>query len=87
MLFPTNKFSLELNAAICKIVFAWMVGPMEVESTTENDLGEMIASKVRIKKCRMCKTATKDFFRDDFGHLRQDPRRGEQVRNCRVPPG
>jgi len=79
-LFPTNKFSLELNAVICKIVFAWMVGPMEVESTTENDLGEMIASKVHIKKCRwlqesgctgmcvnMCKTATQDFFVNDFG--------------------
>ena len=79
-LFPTNKFSLELNATICKIVFAWMVGPMEVESTTENDLGEMIASKVHIKKCRwlqesgctgmcvnMCKTATQDFFVNDFG--------------------
>ena len=79
-LFPTNKFSLELNATICKIVFAWMVGPMEVESTTENDLGEMIASKVHIKKCRwlqesgctgmcvnMCKTATQDFFCNDFG--------------------
>ena len=79
-LFPTNKFSLELNAVICKIVFAWMVGPMTVESTTENDLGEMIASKVHIKKCRwlqesgctgmcvnMCKTATQDFFVNDFG--------------------
>ena len=37
-LFPTTKWSLELNAVITKVVFAWMVGPMEVESTAENDL-------------------------------------------------
>ena len=51
-LFPTNKFSLELNATICKVVFAWMVGPMTVEKTDENDLREEMASRVHIKKCR-----------------------------------
>lgn len=78
-LFPLNKFSLELNAKICQIVFAWMVGPMTVETTTENDLNEPIASKVQITKCRwlqesgctgmcvnMCKTTTQDFFTDTF---------------------
>ena len=78
-LFPLNKFSLELNAKICQIVFAWMVGPMTVETTTENDLNEPIASKVQIAKCRwlqesgctgmcvnMCKTTTQDFFTDTF---------------------
>ena len=30
-LFPLNKFSLELNAKICQIVFAWMVGPMTMD--------------------------------------------------------
>ena len=79
-LFPTTKFSLELNAHITKIVFAWMVGPMEVRATTSNDLNELIESQVHIKKCRwlqesgctamcanMCKTATQDFFGDVFG--------------------
>jgi hypothetical protein len=79
-LFPTNKFSLELNAAITKIVFAWMVGPMEVKETSDNDLNERLKSHVHIKKCRwlqesgctamcanMCKTATQDFFVDVFG--------------------
>jgi hypothetical protein len=79
-LFPTSKWSLELNAAITKVVFAWMVGPMEVQSTAENDLGEEMLSKVHITKCRwlqesgctgmcvnMCKTATQDFFCNDFG--------------------
>ena len=79
-LFPLNQFSCELNATITKIVFAWMVGPMEVESTVENDLGIEMASKVHIKKCRwlqesgctamcvnMCKTATQEVFTDDFG--------------------
>ena len=78
-LFPLNKFSLELNAKICQIVFAWMVGPMTVETTTENDLNENIASKVQITKCRwlqesgctgmcvnMCKTTTQDFFTNTF---------------------
>ena len=79
-LFPVNEFSLELNAAITKIVFAWMVGPMEVRATTDNDLNELLKSQVHIKKCRwlqesgctamcanMCKTATQDFFGDVFG--------------------
>jgi len=79
-LFPPNRFSCELNATITKIVFAWMVGPMEVETTTENDLGIEMASKVHIKKCRwlqesgctamcvnMCKCATQEVFTDDFG--------------------
>ncbi len=79
-LFPLNKFSCELNASITKIVFAWMVGPMEVEQTTENDLGMEMASKVHIKKCRwlqesgctamcvnMCKCATQEVFTNDFG--------------------
>ena len=79
-LFPLNKFSCELNASITKIVFAWMVGPMEVEQTTENDLGVEMASKVHIKKCRwlqesgctamcvnMCKCATQEVFTNDFG--------------------
>ena len=79
-LFPANRWSLELNASITKIVFAWMVGPMEVRSTDENDLGEEMMSRVHIKKCRwlqesgctamcvnMCKTATQDFFANDFG--------------------
>jgi hypothetical protein len=79
-LFPVNAFSLELNAAITKIVFAWMVGPMEVRATTDNDLNELLESQVHIKKCRwlqesgctamcanMCKTATQDFFGDVFG--------------------
>ena len=93
-LFPTNKFSLELNAVICKIVFAWMVGPMTVESTTENDLGEMIASKVHIKKCRwlqesgctgmcvnMCKTATQDFFVNDLAAADDQAQlRGQELR-------
>jgi|TARA_B110000977_G_scaffold67712_1_gene91906 hypothetical protein len=74
-LFPVNKFSLELNAVITKVVFAWMVGPMEVRATLDNDLGELLESQVHIKKCRwlqesgcsamcvnMCKTATQDFF-------------------------
>jgi hypothetical protein len=78
-LFPLNKFSLELNAKICQIVFAWMVGPMTVESSQENDLNEEIASKVQITKCRwlqesgctgmcvnMCKTTTQDFFTNTF---------------------
>ena len=79
-LFPVNAFSLELNAVITKIVFAWMVGPMEVRATTDNDLNELLESQVHIKKCRwlqesgctamcanMCKTATQDFFGDVFG--------------------
>lgn len=79
-LFPTTKWSLELNAVITKVVFAWMVGPMEVMETDENDLGQTMASRVHIKKCRwlqesgctamcvnMCKTATQDFFVNDFG--------------------
>ena len=79
-LFPTNKFSCELNATITKIVFAWMVGPMEVQTTMDNDLGIEMASKVHIKKCRwlqesgctamcvnMCKCATQEVFNDDFG--------------------
>jgi hypothetical protein len=79
-LFPLNKFSCELNASITKLVFAWMVGPMEVEETSENDLGIEMASKVHIKKCRwlqesgctamcvnMCKCATQEVFTDDFG--------------------
>jgi len=79
-LFPLNQFSCELNATITKIVFAWMVGPMEVETTVDNDLGIEMASKVHIKKCRwlqesgctamcvnMCKTATQEVFTDDFG--------------------
>ena len=61
-----------------KIVFAWMVGPMEVRSTDENDLGEEMMSRVH-PKCRwlqrattamcvnMCKTATQDFFANDAG--------------------
>jgi len=78
--FPVNQFSLELNAVITKIVFAWMVGPMEVRRTAENDLGQLLESQVHIKKCRwlqesgctamcvnMCKTATQDFFSDVFG--------------------
>jgi hypothetical protein len=81
-LFPTNKFSLELNAAITKIVFAWMVGPMEVKETSDNDLNELLKSHVHIKKCRwlqesgctamcanMCKTATQDFFATSSGCL------------------
>ena len=79
-LFPLNKFSCELNATITKIVFAWMVGPMTVETTMDNDLGIEMASKVHIKKCRwlqesgctamcvnMCKCATQEVFTDDFG--------------------
>lgn len=79
-LFPVNKFSLELNAVITKMVFAWMVGPMEVRATSDNDLNELLESRVHIKKCRwlqesgctamcanMCKTATQDFFTDVFG--------------------
>lgn len=79
-LFPLNKFSCEINASITKIVFAWMVGPMEVQTTKENDLGIEMASRVHIKKCRwlqesgctamcvnMCKCATQEVFTDDFG--------------------
>ena len=79
-LFPVNAFSLELNATITKIVFAWMVGPMEIRATTTNDLNQLLESQVHIKKCRwlqesgctamcanMCKTATQDFFGDVFG--------------------
>ena len=79
-LFPANKFSCELNATITKIVFAWMVGPMEVQKTMDNDLGIEMASKVHIKKCRwlqesgctamcvnMCKCATQEVFNEDFG--------------------
>ena len=79
-LFPTTRWSLELNAVITKVVFAWMVGPMEVMETDENDIGLTMASRVHIKKCRwlqesgctamcvnMCKTATQDFFVNDFG--------------------
>ena len=79
-LFPTTRWSLELNAVITKVVFAWMVGPMEVMETDENDIGQTMASRVHIKKCRwlqesgctamcvnMCKTATQDFFVNDFG--------------------
>lgn len=61
-LFPTTKWSLELNAVITKIVFAWMVGPMEVQMTTDNDLGEEMLSKVHIKKCRWCVSGTLLFF-------------------------
>ena len=54
-----------------------MVGPMEVMETDENDIGQTMASRVHIKKCRwlqesahamcvnMCKTATQDFFVND----------------------
>ena len=79
-LFPKNAFSLELNATITKIVFAWMVGPMEIRETRDNDLDELLRSQVHIKKCRwlqesgctamcanMCKTTTQDFFGDVFG--------------------
>ena len=73
-------FSLKPPPPYLEVVFAWMVGPMELECTTENDLGEEMYSKVHIKKCRwlqesgctgmcvnMCKTATQDFFCNDFG--------------------
>ena len=53
-----------------------MVGPMEVMETDENDIGQTMASRVHIKKCRwlqesgctamcvnMCKAAAAGFFR------------------------
>jgi len=79
-MFPKGKGSYEINAEITKVGFAWMVGPMTVETTTENDEGIPMASTVKIHKCRwlqesactgmccnMCKVPTQKFFTETFG--------------------
>eukprot|EP00218_Dolichomastix_sp_CCMP3274_P008260 CAMPEP_0170135648 /NCGR_PEP_ID=MMETSP0033_2-20121228/2574_1 /TAXON_ID=195969 /ORGANISM="Dolichomastix tenuilepis, Strain CCMP3274" /LENGTH=209 /DNA_ID=CAMNT_0010371251 /DNA_START=142 /DNA_END=768 /DNA_ORIENTATION=- len=79
-LFPVAKWSCELNAQITKVAFGWMVGPMRIETSRENDLGVEMASVVHIEKCRwlqesgctgmcvnMCKGATQEVFTGDFG--------------------
>jgi len=80
ILFPAGKTSYEINAAITKAVFSWLVGPIEIETTSENDDHVDMRTKVKIKKCRwlqessctgmcvnMCKRPTQKFFTEEFG--------------------
>eukprot|EP00271_Cylindrocystis_brebissonii_P014304 TRINITY_DN35621_c0_g1_i1.p1 TRINITY_DN35621_c0_g1~~TRINITY_DN35621_c0_g1_i1.p1 ORF type:complete len:300 (+),score=48.25 TRINITY_DN35621_c0_g1_i1:226-1125(+) len=77
-LFPPNKWSAEVNAAITVPFFQWLVGPAELKEVEVN--GQKQMSGVQIKKCRyleasgcvgmcvnMCKLPTQDFFTNDFG--------------------
>mmetsp|Transcript_2032 Transcript_2032/g.4640 ORF Transcript_2032/g.4640 Transcript_2032/m.4640 type:complete len:316 (-) Transcript_2032:21-968(-) len=79
-LFPKRKSSYELNAQITKTAFSWLVGPISLSTTSENDEGVPMKSKAVIKKCRwlqesactgmcvnLCKRPTQDFFTNTFG--------------------
>mmetsp|Transcript_4797 Transcript_4797/g.8719 ORF Transcript_4797/g.8719 Transcript_4797/m.8719 type:complete len:278 (-) Transcript_4797:286-1119(-) len=78
--FPVTKSSYEINAKITETAFSWMVGPMTVQETTENDDKVPMKATVKIHKCRwlqesactgmcvnMCKRPTQDFFAQEFG--------------------
>lgn len=81
-LFPMSQWTAEINAMITKTMFAWLVGPMEVQKIEVQHEGKthVWSSGVHIKKCRymeqtacagictnLCKLPTQDFFTNTFG--------------------
>mmetsp|Transcript_2321 Transcript_2321/g.3451 ORF Transcript_2321/g.3451 Transcript_2321/m.3451 type:complete len:328 (+) Transcript_2321:198-1181(+) len=79
-LFPKGKASYEINAKITEIGFSWLVGPIAIDTTSENDIGIPMKTSVKIKKCRwlqesactgmcvnLCKRPTQQFFLETFG--------------------